>query len=100
MKEFSLVRIFNEIEAFRNEKFPEYGQLKTLHKLKEEVDEAIRELEESGQKDTYNLRMEYADMLILLFGAWAYNGNSINKLLEATEHKMYINKFRNWSEDD
>lgn len=88
------------VSVFRTERFPEYNQLMTLKKLLEEVKEAIDEIENTGEEDTYALRLEYADMLILLLGAWSYGNRSVRSLIEATEHKMYINQFREWPKPD
>jgi predicted house-cleaning noncanonical NTP pyrophosphatase (MazG superfamily) len=83
--------LFDAMGKFTVEKFPDAGSVEHLKKLKHEADEAIAEPQ--------NL-VEYADILLALFGA-AYNaGFTYEQLLEASEGKFEIVQKRNWKRLD
>ena len=79
--------LFDAMGKFAVEKFPDAGSIEHLKKLKHEADEAIAEPK--------NL-VEYADILLALFGAAYKAGFTYEQLLEASEGKFKIVQKRNW----
>jgi len=77
----------SSIDLFGNESNP----LPTLHHLAKEVKETI----ESPQDTS-----EYADMLILLLGAFKRTGGNATDLVQAALDKVEINKNRKWGKAD
>jgi predicted house-cleaning noncanonical NTP pyrophosphatase (MazG superfamily) len=62
-----------------------------LHHMKEEIDEVIE-----SQGDL----LEWADLMILLMGAAAKAGFTMEEILVGVEAKLIINKRRKWGEPD
>ena len=83
--------LFDAMGKFTVEKFPDAGSVEHLKKLKHEADEAIAEPQ--------NL-VEYADILLALFGAAYKAGFTYEQLLEASEGKFEIVQKRNWKRLD
>ena len=79
--------LFDAMGKFAVEKFPDAGSIEHLKKLKHEADEAIAEPQ--------NL-VEYADILLALFGAAYKAGFTYEQLLEASEGKFEIVQKRTW----
>lgn len=77
----------SSIDLFGNEKDP----LPTLHHLSQEVKETIE-----APTDV----VEYADMLILLMGAFKRTGGNAIELVQAALDKVEINKIRKWGKPD
>lgn len=77
----------SSIDLFGNEKNP----VPTLHHLSKEVAETI---------ETPNDVSEYADMLILLMGAFKRTGGNAKDLVQAALDKVEINKIRKWGKPD
>jgi len=83
--------LFDAMGKFAVEKFPDAGSIEHLKKLKHEADEAIAEPQ--------NL-VEYADILLALFGAAYKAGFTYEQLLEASEGKFEIVQKRTWKRLD
>jgi len=79
--------LFDAMGKFAVDKFPDAGSIEHLKKLKREADEAITEPQ--------NL-VEYADILLALFGAAYKAGFTYEQLLEASEGKFKILQKRIW----
>jgi hypothetical protein len=79
--------LFDAMGKFAVEKFPDARSIEHLKKLKHEADEAIAEPQ--------NL-VEYADILLALFGAAYKAGFTYEQLLEASEGKFEIVQKRTW----
>ena len=79
--------LFDAMGKFAVEKFPDAGSIEHLKKLKHEADEAIAEPQ--------NL-VEYADILLALFGAAYKAGFTYEQLLEASVGKFEIVQKRTW----
>jgi hypothetical protein len=81
----------------------------TYH-LKKEVDELIEKLEEwykgqygsmeECQKHLHEIKMEYADCLMLLLDSIAHFPLTMDCVIKATEEKLEINKTRKWGKED
>ena len=79
--------LFDAMGKFAVEKFPDAGSIEHLKKLKHEADEAIAEPQ--------NL-VEYADILLALFGAAYKAGFTYEQLLKASDGKFKVVKSRKW----
>ena len=79
--------LFYVMGKFAIEKFPDAGSIEHLKKLKHEADEAIADPQDI---------VEYADILLALFGAAYKAGFTYEQLLEAGEDKFKIVQKRKW----
>lgn len=79
--------LFDSIGNWSATAFPDAGTIDHIKKLKDEADEVI--------KEPFDIE-EYADCVIALFaGAWKA-GITFNRLVEAVDQKLEVNKKRQW----
>ena len=87
---------FNEICKWQKETFPKStAHSKSCH-LRQEVEELIDDLETGNWKR----RLEFADCFILLYGAAAADGMTLQDITDAMHEKMEINYKRKWGNPD
>ena len=87
---------FSAIAKWQNETFPHATALSKLAHLQQETKELIDDL----KLDNKDKRLEWADNLILLFGAAASDGMTYEDICNSIEEKMQINKNRSWGKPD
>lgn len=88
---------FNEITKWQKETFGQATSHSKACHLRDEVEELIESLENSN-KD--NIKMEFADCFILLFGAASCNGMTMEDIQKCIDDKMGINYKRKWGKPD
>lgn len=91
-------KMFLEITDWQREKFPKSNESSKLMHLADEVEEAQIAIIK-GEPDDH-LLLEYADCVILLFGAVRDSGFTFDQLSRAVATKHNINKNRKWGEPD
>ena len=89
---------FEEITQWQKETFGEATALSKLHHLAEEFIELTMDLKEDA--DPADVKMEYADCFLLLFGSAAAYGMTYEDICNAINEKMVINKARKWGKPD
>lgn len=90
--------LFDRFTEWQRKTFTEATPLSKLHHLREEVDETIEAIRrESLDK---NIRLEYADCFLLLYGSAAFYGMSLDDISMAVKEKMEINDKREWGVPD
>lgn len=100
-----------DIKKWSDDTFGKYRTAKPItYHLKKEVDELIEKLElwYQGQYGTmeeyeaalYEIKMEYADCLMLLLDSISHSPLTLEIVVKATEEKLEINKKRKWGEQD
>lgn len=94
-------KLQNNIAEWSNQTFGSNDRtVGILNHLKEEVDEAIdakHQFEENPDGLTQQkMASEFADCLILLLDAAHKSDLNTDLLIQAAEHKMYINRNREW----
>lgn len=87
---------FTEIVQWQNETFPDATALSKVAHLKEEIEELSIDV----KIDSVNKELEFADCLMLLFGAAASSGMSYEIICHAIDAKMEINRIRKWDKPD
>ena len=87
---------FNDITKWQTETFGEATALSKMAHLQQEIQEYIEEL----KNPTKNKRLEFADCVILLFGAGASDGMTYEDCCQVINEKMTINKGRKWGTPD
>lgn len=87
---------FNEIVEWQKETFGNAKPLSKIAHLAQELQELVDDLK-SGASD---VRLEYADCFLLLFGSAAANGMSYENICQAIQEKFEINKSRKWGDPD
>ncbi len=103
-----LQKLMDDIAVFSDKTFPGQRNPGILHHLKEEVEEAIRAIEDQKSLSlnmipkelAYAVEDEYADMLLLLLDSARSQGMDAEYLLEIAQRKMEINKKRKWGKPD
>lgn len=87
---------FIDITAWQNKTFGQSTALAKMMHLKEEIDEVIIDLVD------YNpaIRLEFADCMMLLFGAMAACGMTYQDVCKALDEKHQINLNRVWGKPD
>jgi len=100
MDEFT--KFLNEVAEWQDITFPNANSLSKLAHLIEEIVELkdciITSVVESPQN--YDLKLEYADCFLLLFGAASKSGFDLKDVFDAMREKMEINKNRKWGSPD
>lgn len=96
--------LFKEIHEWQTKTFPAATSLSKTKHLEQEVVElrcallgAIGQVEPEKIKD---VKLEFADCFLLLFGAAASFGMSYEDIIAAVEEKFSINKTRKWGKPD
>lgn len=89
---------FTEITNWQKEKFGDATPLSKIAHLAEEVIELYEAI--NNKEPEQNIRMEFADCIMLLFGAAKAHGLSYEDICEAIAQKYEINKSRKWGEPD
>ena len=90
-------RQFKEITQWQKETFPLATVQSKLTHLHTEVEEVMSALH---FKDEHEIKLEFADCFILLFGAAASYGLNYKDIQCVIEEKMLINSQRKWGEPD
>lgn len=85
---------FRDITEWQNETFKNATSTSKINHLKEEVDELWLSIK-FGSPVT-EIRHEFADCFLLLFGAAASEGMTYANIVDAINEKMEINKKRKW----
>ena len=95
---------FNEISNWQKETFGNASPFSKLEHLCEEIIElkdAIEEVNKNpSNKNIYDVRMEFADTFMLLFGCAASYGLSYQDICGAIGAKHDINLLRKWGNPD
>lgn len=87
---------FLEITHWQRETFGEATPLSKVAHLTQEVQELKTDLEE----DNADVRLEYADCFLLLFGSASASGMTYEDICAAIDEKMAINRKRHWGTPD
>ena len=87
---------FNDITKWQRETFPNAQPTSKLSHLSEELEELHFEL----SHPTDNLRLEFADCFLLLFGCASSAGMTYGDICMAIDEKMEINRRRKWGQPD
>lgn len=82
--------IFNKVVMWQNETFPHSTAESKIHHLREEVEELLEAIEIQDA----NVRLEFADCFMLLFGAAYKQGMVMEDIESAIWEKYHINKKR------
>lgn len=90
-------KLFQKVTSWQNNTFGKATAHSKCCHLREEVEEVIESLEKSDEED---IREEFADCFILLFGAAASHGMSYEEINLAIEKKLKKNKTRKWGKPD
>lgn len=93
---------FTKISEWQNETFPSATALSKVSHLKQEVSELFDELAkfEDGQLNEDDLKTEFADCFILLYGAASSFGLTLFEINECINAKHNINLKRKWGKPD
>jgi len=87
---------FYEITKWQKETFPAATTNSKLSHLSDE----LKELKEAIKAGNSDMRLEFADCFLLLFGAAASEGLSYLDIVCAIDEKMVINRRRSWGKPD
>lgn len=87
---------FTEVAKWQKETFPDATALSKVAHLQQEVEELATDLLTKSP----DRRLEFADCILLVFGAAASDGMSYEDICSAIDEKMKINKARKWGEPD
>lgn len=87
---------FCDITKWQGETFPGANPLSKLAHLSEEIVELYADIGSNNP----DVRLEFADCFLLLFGCAAVCGMSYDDIVKAIDEKMVINKARKWGEPD
>jgi NTP pyrophosphatase (non-canonical NTP hydrolase) len=87
---------FEIITKWQDETFPDASAFSKVEHLKEEVEELSIDVAING----LGMKMEFADCVMLLFGAAAKCGMSYEDCCNAVDEKMSINRKRKWGKPD
>lgn len=88
--------LFKEISQWQVDTFGAQNPLSKAKHLKKEVDELISDIETNNP----DRRLEYADCFLLLYGAAAADGMSLDDIYNCIMEKMDINYQRTWGAPD
>jgi len=93
---------FTTVTEWQKATFGEATSLSKLSHLQQEVKELFDSicLYEDGEPNIDDVRMEFADCFILLYGAASSFGLSLFEINKAIGDKMTINKQRKWGKPD
>lgn len=89
---------FNVVTTWQKNTFGAATALSKLNHLEEEIEELHVDLVENAPEE--NIRMEFADCFILLFGAADSHGLTYSDIVDSIWQKMEINKNRKWGKPD
>ena len=98
-----LQKLMEDIQEWSDSVFGEWQRNPAIiYHLKEEVDELIAVFENGvvTQAEKDELKMEFADCLMLLVDSASHAFLTANELLIATRKKLEINKLRKWNKPD
>jgi NTP pyrophosphatase (non-canonical NTP hydrolase) len=91
---------FNEVSVWQKQTFGQATALSKLAHLLEEIvelkDELINEKKHPTVTNFNNIRMEFADCFLLIFGSASSYGFSYENICDAIQEKFEINKARKW----
>jgi hypothetical protein len=87
---------FESITNWQRITFPEANALSKIHHLEQEV----LELELDLVSDNDKRSLEFADCILLIFGAACADGMTYEDICKAIDDKMEINKKRTWGNPD
>lgn len=91
-------RQFDIVTTWQKKTFGNATALSCLNHLEQEIEELHVDLIENAPEE--NIRMEFADCFILLYGAAARQGMSYEDISAAVWKKMGINFNRKWGKPD
>jgi len=87
---------FKEITEWQKETFGKAtAKSKVIHLLDE-----VLELKNDLDNNNPDIRLEYADCILLIYGSAHANGMSYEDICSAVDEKMKINKSRIWGKPD
>lgn len=90
--------LMNDLRLWADETFGhDRRAVSALHHLKDEADEAIREIEDG---DPYKAIVELADCFLLVLDAAGKHGVEFELLYEVSVSKLAISKGRKWGPPD
>lgn len=100
MKDFQNIQ--NEIYLWQKTTFPTGTIIGKMKHLQKECAEVINEIEKAynGSGDHLAIEEEFADCFILLTGAAAHYGLTMEEIYDAMRKKLEINKKRKWGQLD
>lgn len=88
--------LFKRITEFQDTTFPNSNAMSKLHHLSDEVIELMSAI----QQDEPGERHEFADCFLLLIGAAAKRGMTLDDITACMEEKLAINLKRQWGAPD
>lgn len=92
---------FLEVTRWQDKTFPKANALSKIEHLKEEVIELAEAVCKKYSEENYTeMKMEFADCFLLLYGAANNVGMDYESICDAIHEKMKINKLRKWGEPD
>lgn len=86
-----LQKFVNEHRAWAKKTFGDTPPTAAIKHLQKEVKELLEEIEPE-----YDIKMEFADCMILLLHAADKNGIDVKELFSCMRHKFEINQRRRW----
>lgn len=89
-----LQKFVNEHRAWAKKTFGDTPRTAAVKHLQKEVKELLDEIENAGPE--YDIKIEFADCMILLLHAADKNGIDVKELFETMKHKFAINQTRRW----
>ena len=90
--------MFDWITKWQRETFTKATNLSAAYHLKVEVRELIEDIERHAHGN--DIKSEYADCFLLLFGSAALFGMSFDDICNAINKKMEVNMQRKWRSDN
>lgn len=90
------IKRFTDIVEWQQQTFPGATSLSKVEHLKEEVNELAESIESNDTKRA----LEFADCILLIYGAAAADGMTYHNIMEAIDFKMSINRNRKWGKPD
>lgn len=87
---------FKKVTEWQKETFGKATSLSKLAHLKQE----LKELKKDLKNNNPDVRLEFADCFILLFGCANSHGYSYNDICNLIDEKMEVNKKRSWVDPD
>lgn len=88
--------MFDWITKWQRETFTKATNLSAANHLREEVAELIHDIERHAHGN--DIKAEYADCFLLLFGSAALFGMSFDDICNVINKKMEINMQRKWGD--
>lgn len=90
--------LFDRVTKWQDETFGKATPISKLHHLEDEIEELMEGFAEMKNSD--EIKSEYADCFLLLYGSAAKFGMSYDDINLAISRKMDINEKRKWGKPD